>query len=377
MAVLRESPLNHSPGFEIVARDPASRARAGIIHTPHGDIPTPCFAPVGTQATVKAVSPRDLQEAGATLILANAYHLAMRPGADLVAQMGGLHNFMGWDGPILTDSGGFQVFSLADLRDINDDGVRFQSHIDGAEHFFSPEHVIHIEEQLGADIIMPLDVCTAYGTDYEQTRIDMERTHRWAERCLTAHTRLGQALYGIVQGGFFADLRAESAEFIADLDFAGYAVGGLSVGEPKGEMWAMLDVTVPRLTDARPRHLLGVGTVDDLIDGTAAGIDTFDCVHPTRIARNSSAMLRSGERLNMRNAQFADDPQPIDLACDCYACRQFSRAYIRHLVKANEILGLHLLTVHNLHTVIGLMRDVRQAIIAGQFADLRTEMQRV
>ena len=362
--------------FEIVARDPATRARAGVIHTPHGDIPTPCFAPVGTLATVKAMSPRDLREAGATLILANAYHLAMRPGADLIAEMGGLHSFMGWDGPILTDSGGFQVFSLADLREISDNGVRFQSHIDGAEHFFSPEHVIRIEEQLGADIIMPLDVCTAYGTDYEQTRLDMERTHRWARHCLAAHSRPDQVLYGIVQGGFFEDLRAESAKFIAGLDFPGYAIGGLSVGEPKGEMWSMLNVTVPRLPDAKPRHLLGVGTVDDLIDGVAAGIDTFDCVHPTRIARNSSAMLRSGERLNVRNAQFTDDPTPIDPACDCYACRQFSRAYIRHLVKANEILGLHLLTLHNLHTVISLMKDARDAIIAGRFADLRSKIPR-
>lgn len=356
----------HPSFFQIVARDPATRARAGIIHTPHGDIPTPCFAPVGTQAAVKAMSPRDLQETGASLILANAYHLAMRPGAELIARMGGLHQFMGWDGPILTDSGGFQVFSLTDLREIGDDGVRFRSHIDGSEHFFSPERVIEIEEQLGADIIMPLDVCTAYGTAYERTRRDMQLTHRWAERCLAAHSRPDQALYGIVQGGFFDDLRVESAEFIAGLGFAGYAIGGLSVGESKAEMWAILDIAVSRLPDDRPRHLLGVGTVDDLLEGTAAGVDTFDCVYPTRLARNAGAMLRSGERLNLRNAQFTNDPAPIDLACDCYACRRFSRAYIRHLVKANEILGLHLLTLHNLHTLITLMSDVRQAIIEGR-----------
>lgn len=359
----------HPFSFDIVARDPATRARAGIIHTPHGDILTPCFAPVGTQATVKAMSPRDLKEVGASLILANAYHLTMRPGAELVAKIGGLHRFMGWEGPILTDSGGFQVFSLADLRAISDHGVRFRSHIDGTEHVFTPERVIEIEEQLDADIIMPLDVCTAYGADYEQTRIDMERTHRWAERSLAAHSRPDQALYGIVQGGFFDDLRAESAEFITSLDVPGYAVGGLSVGESKAEMWDMLNVVVPRLPASRPRHLLGVGTVDDLVDGVAAGIDTFDCVHPTRIARNSSAMLRSGERLNMRNAQFSDDPRPIDPACGCYACRHFSRAYTRHLVKSNEILGLHLLTFHNLHTVITLMHDIRQAIVEGVFSD--------
>lgn len=357
------SEVDFTFGFEVIARDPGSRARAGIIRTPHGDIPTPCFAPVGTQAAVKAMSPRDLKEVEVTLVLANAYHLAMRPGADLVAEMGGLHHFMGWDGPILTDSGGFQIFSLTALREVNDDGVRFRSHIDGAEHFFSPERVIEIEEQLGADIIMPLDVCTAYGTDYTQTRIDMERTHRWAERCRAAHCRPDQALYGIVQGGFFADLRAESAEFIAGLDFPGYAIGGLSVGEPKEEMWAMLEVVVPRLPDDRPRHLLGVGTVEELIKGVMAGIDTFDCVYPTRLARNAGAMLASGERLNLRNARFANDPQPIDAACDCYACRHFSRAYIRHLVKANEILALHLLTLHNLRTVVRLMAEVREAIV--------------
>ncbi|MFQ5856105.1 MAG: tRNA guanosine(34) transglycosylase Tgt [Anaerolineae bacterium] len=357
--------------FEIVARDPPSRARAGIIHTSHGDIPTPCFAPVGTQATVKALSPRDLREAGATLILANAYHLAMRPGAVLIAKMGGLHQFMGWDGPLLTDSGGYQVFSLADLRDIGDDGVRFRSHIDGTEHFFSPEHVIEIEEQLGADIIMPLDVCTAYGTDYEQTHREMELTHRWAERSRAAHSRPDQILYGIVQGGFFEDLRAESAEFITSLGFPGYAIGGLSVGESQTEMWTTLAATVSLLPDDRPRHLLGVGTVDDLIEGVAAGIDTFDCVYPTRLARNSGAMLRSGERLNLRNTQFTEDPQPIDAACECYTCRQFSRAYIRHLIKANEILGLHLLTLHNVHTVIRLMGEVRTAIVDGRFGKLR------
>jgi queuine tRNA-ribosyltransferase len=357
-------------GFEILARDPASRARAGIIRTPHGGIPTPCFAPVGTQAAVKAMSPRDLREAGATLILANAYHLAMRPGAGLIAALGGLHPFMGWDGPILTDSGGFQVFSLTALREVSDNGVRFRSHLDGSEHFFSPEYVIEIQEQLGADIIMPLDVCTAYGTNYEQTRIDLERTHRWAERCLKAHRRPDQALYGIVQGGFFENLRAESARFIAGLDCPGYAIGGLSVGESKAEMWAMLDVTVSLLPETKPRHLLGVGTVDDLVAATAAGIDTFDCVYPTRLARNAGAMLRSGERLNLRNARFTDDPQPIDADCDCYACRQFSRAYIRHLVKANEILGLHLLTLHNVRTLIRLMEEVRSAIVEGRFEAL-------
>lgn len=361
--------------FEIVARDSRTRARAGVIHTPHGDIATPCFAPVGTQATVKALTPRDLREVGASLILANAYHLAMRPGAELIAELGGLHTFMGWPRPILTDSGGFQVFSLADLRDVSDDGVRFRSHVDGSEHLFTPERVIEIEEQLGADIIMPLDICTMYGADYAQTRADMERTHRWALRCVNAHTRSDQALYGIVQGGFYVDLRAESARFLAELGFPGYAIGGLSVGEPKDNMWAMLDVAVPLLPADRPRHLLGVGTVSDLLTGVAAGIDTFDCVHPTRIARNSSAMLLSGERLNMRNAQFTDDPQAIDPACECYTCQHFSRAYIRHLVKADEILGLQLLTLHNVHTLVRLMSDLRTAIIEGRFSALHDERQ--
>ena len=358
----------HPPfSFEILATDPATRARAGIIHTPHGAIPTPCFAPVGTQAAVKAMSPRDLKEVGATLILANTYHLAMRPGASLIAKLGGLHHFMAWDRPLLTDSGGFQVFSLAGLREINENGVRFRSHIDGSEHFFSPESVIEIQEALGADIIMPLDVCTAYGTDYEQTRQDMLLTHRWAERCQAAHRRPDQALYGIVQGGFFADLRAESARFITALDFPGYAIGGLSVGESKAEMWAMLDVTVPLLPENRPRHLLGVGTVEDLLGGVVAGIDTFDCVYPTRFARNAGAMLRSGEQLNLRNARFTADPQPVDPTCECYTCRHFSRAYIRHLIKAKEILGLHLLTLHNLHMLQQLMQEMRTAILENRF----------
>jgi queuine tRNA-ribosyltransferase len=357
--------------FDILATDPRTRARAGVIRTPHGEVPTPCFAPVGTQATVKTVTPRDLREVGATLVLANAYHLAMRPGADLIARLGGLHRFMAWDGPLLTDSGGYQVFSLADLRRLDEEGVLFRSHIDGSEHRFTPERVIEIQEQLGADIIMPLDVCTAYGTDYAQTRREMELTHRWAERSLAAQTRADQALYGIVQGGFYEDLRRESAAFIAGLDFPGYAIGGLSVGEPKEAMWAMLEATVPLLPEDKPRHLLGVGTVDDLIEAVAAGIDTFDCVYPTRLARNAGAMLRQGARLNLRNARFTADPQPIDPACDCYTCQHFSRAYIRHLVKADEILGLHLLTLHNLRTVIRLMEEVREAIMEGRFEELR------
>ena len=363
---MQTTPSSDAFRFEVVARDPRSRARAGILHTPHGAIPTPCFAPVGTQATVKTVTPRDLREVGATLVLANAYHLAMRPGAERIARLGGLHRFMAWDGPLLTDSGGYQVFSLADLRRLDEEGVLFRSHIDGSEHFFTPERVIEIQELLGADLIMPLDVCTAYGTDYAQTRREMELTHRWAERSLAAHSRRDQMLYGIVQGGFFADLRRESAAFLAGLPFPGYAVGGLSVGEPKEEMWAMLEAVVPLLPEDKPRHLLGVGTVDDLVRAVAAGIDTFDCVYPTRLARNAGAMLRSGERLNLRNARFADDPAPIDANCDCYTCQHFSRAYIRHLVKADEILGLHLLTLHNLRTVIRLMEELRAAILDGR-----------
>ncbi len=358
-------------GFELLKKDPHSRARAGVIHTPHGPIPTPVFAPVGTQATVKAVSPRELHELGASLILANTYHLYLRPGPDIVADLGGLHGFMGWDGPIMTDSGGFQVFSLANLRVVDMMGVTFRSHLDGSEHLFTPERVIEIQEKLGADIILCLDECPE-PLDYDYNVQALERTHNWAERCRAAHIRRDQALFGIVQGGVFADLRRQSAEFVTALNFPGYSIGGLSVGEPKELMHEMLEVTVPLLPPDKPRHLLGIGSPEDFFEGVARGMDIFDCVLPTRIARNGAVFTRTG-RLNIRNARYADDAAPIEEGCDCYACRHFSRAYLRHLVMAKEILGLRLATLHNLHFMLNLMREIREAIRAGTFSTLKKD----
>ena len=357
--------------FTLLRTDSDSHARLGRITTPHGEINTPAFAPVGTQATVKALDPRDLHELGAELILGNTYHLYLRPGADLVAEMGGLHGFMGWDGPILTDSGGFQVFSLANNRRVTDEGVEFRSHIDGSRHLFTPEMVVHTQEQLGADIIMVLDEC-AEPNDRAYNEQALARTHAWAERCLHAQTRTDQALFGIVQGGVFPDLRRESAEFLTGLDFPGYAIGGLSVGETKEEMHAMLDITTPLLPEDRPRYLMGVGAPEDLIEGVARGVDMFDCVLPTRLARNGALFTREG-RINMRNARFARAAEPIEAGCLCYTCRTFSRAYLRHLFKAGELLAYRLATIHNLHFLLQLMRDMRAAIAAGRFAALREE----
>jgi queuine tRNA-ribosyltransferase len=357
--------------FSLIKIDPHTRARAGLFSTPHGEVPMPAFAPVGTQATVKATSPRELRELGASLILANTYHLYLRPGADLIARLGGVHRFMAWDGPILTDSGGFQVFSLAGLRRVDDDGVTFRSHVDGSEHRLTPEKAVAIQEQLGADIIMAFDEC-AEPHDRAYSEAALARTHVWAERCRAAQTRGDQALFGIVQGGIFPDLRQESARFLTGLGFPGHAIGGLSVGETKAEMHAMLEVTVPLLPADRPRYLMGVGSPEDLFEGVARGIDLFDCVLPTRIARNGAVFTRQG-RLNLRNAQYADDPHPIEESCACYACQHFSRAYLRHLVVAKEILGLRLTTVHNLYFVLDLMRQIRASILDGTFAAFKDE----
>ena len=329
----------------------------------------PAFAPVGTQATVKTVSPLELEQVGASLILSNTYHLYLRPGAETIERLGGLHEFMRWPHPILTDSGGYQVFSLQGLRQIDEDGVTFRSHIDGSQHRFTPERVVAIQEALGADIIMCFDEC-APPQDREYNTQAMERTHRWAERCLQACTRSDQALFGIVQGGVFADLRAQSARFVTRLGFAGYAIGGLSVGESKEEMHAMLDVVTPLLPEDRPRYLMGVGSPEDLFEGIARGVDLFDCVLPTRIARNGGLLTRHG-RLNIRNAQFAQDRSPIEQDCDCYTCRTFSRAYLRHLFKAGEVLGLRLATIHNLHLMLNLMAEIRESILDGTFTALR------
>jgi len=346
-------------------------ARAGVVHTPHGDIPTPAFMPVGTQATVKTMTPRDLREVGATVILANTYHLYLRPGAETVAKMGGLHRFMGWDGPILTDSGGFQVFSLRGLRQVDDDGVTFRSHLDGSIHRFTPETVIAVQEQLGADVIMALDECPD-PHDYAYNVAALARTHRWAERCRQAHRRPDQALFGIIQGGVFPDLRAQSVAFLTSLDFPGYGIGGLSVGESKAEMHAVLDLLDPLLPADRPRYLMGVGTPEDLIACVTRGVDLFDSVLPTRIARHRAALTRWG-RINLRNAQYADNPGPIEPGCGCYTCRTFSLAYLHHLVKADEILGLHLLTLHNLYLMLLLAREIRQAILSPSRDDIFTQ----
>ncbi len=351
--------------FRITARN--QRARAGVFTTPHGDLLTPLFAPVGTQATVKTLTPAQLEALGASLVLANTYHLYLRPGDELVGELGGLHRFMQWPRPLLTDSGGFQVFSLAQTRKIDDDGVTFKSHIDGSTHRFTPEKSIAIQEHLGADIVMAFDECSD-PNDRAYTRIAMERTHRWAERSLKARSRSDQALFGIIQGGVDPGLRAASARFIASLDTPGLAVGGLSVGESKADMHAMLDVLEPLLPANKPRYLMGVGTPEDLIDGVRRGIDLFDCVLPTRLARHHSAFAPEG-RLNLMNAAFARDERPIDETCDCYTCRTFGRAYLRHLIVAKELLGGTLISIHNLRSLIRLMEQIRAYIAEGTFEE--------
>lgn len=359
------------PNFTYTLTARQGRARAGVFHTPHGDLPTPIFAPVGTQATVKAVTPAQLEEIGAQLVLSNTYHLYLRPGADLVAEMGGLHEFMRWWRPMLTDSGGFQVFSLAEMRKIDEDGVTFKSHIDGSMHRFTPEKSIEIQEQLGADIIMAFDECAPpYERDYNERAV--ARTHAWAERCLAAKKRPDQALFGIVQGGVFPDLREQSARFIASLGFPGHAIGGLSVGETKPEMNAMLDVVNAILPEEKPRYLMGVGSPEDLIEGIRRGVDIFDCVLPTRLARHQAAMTRTG-RINLMNAVNARDPRPIDEACGCYTCQNFTRAYLRHLIIAKEMLAATLISIHNLYMLLQLVRDARQAIIDDVFDDFAAE----
>ncbi|HMK09102.1 MAG TPA: tRNA guanosine(34) transglycosylase Tgt [Anaerolineales bacterium] len=345
--------------FRLDGRD--GRARAGTLQTPHGPVPTPAFAPVGTQATVKALTPAQLEELGASLVLANTYHLHLRPGAEVVEQMGGLHRFMGWAGPILTDSGGYQVFSLADRRRIDPDGVTFHSHLDGSSHRFTPERVIEIQERLGADIIMAFDECPE-PQDRAANERALRRTHAWAERCLAAKSRSDQALFGIAQGGIFADLRLQSVQFIAGLGFPGIAIGGLSVGETKAEMLAVLDAIEPALPLDRPRYLMGVGSLEDFVQAVLRGIDLMDCVLPTRLARNHAALTPLG-RLHLRTAAFAADPRPLDPECSCYTCRTFSRAYVRHLCVAGEMLAGTLLTIHNLSALMALAGRLRQAIL--------------
>lgn len=354
--------------FELLKTDKQTGARLGLLHTPHGDVETPCYMPVGTAATVKAMTPRDLVDIDAHIILSNTYHLYMRPGHELVKEAGGLHAFMQWERPILTDSGGFQVFSLAKMNDIQDDGVAFRSHIDGSRHFFTPALVMEIEQALGADIAMCFDECAPYPCDHAYTYGAMQRTHRWAERCREAHTRADQALFGIVQGAFYKDLRIESARTLAAMDFPGYGIGGLSVGEPKHVMYEMLEEIGPYMPADKPRYLMGVGSPDCLLEGVKRGVDMFDCVLQTRSARNGLALTRQG-RLVLRNQQYERDFSPIEADCDCYTCRHFTRAYLRHLIKAGEILGAQLVSIHNLRFSLRLMEDVRRAIREDRYAD--------
>ena len=360
--------------YELLHVDKSTGARRGIVHTPHGDIQTPIFMPVGTQATVKSMTPEELkEEVKAQIILSNTYHLYLRPGHEIVKEAGGLHKFMNWDRPILTDCGGFQVFSLSDLRQISEEGVEFKSHLDGSKHMFTPEKVMEIENALGADIIMSFDECCPYPSTYEYTKNSMERTTRWAKRCIKAHARPDeQGLFGIIQGGFFKDLREKSAKDLIELDFPGYAVGGISVGEPKEEFLDILRFTTPLMPENKPRYLMGVGTPDYLIEAAMAGIDMCDCVLPTRIARNGTAMTSHG-KVVVRNATYKRDWGPLDPECDCYTCKNYTRAYIRHLVKANEILGVRLLSIHNLRFLTRLMERIRTEIENDNLANFKEE----
>ena len=353
--------------YELIKQCPVTGARAGRLHTPHGSFDTPMFMPVGTQGTVKTLSPEELKEMGAGFILGNTYHLFLRPGHDIVKKAGGLHRFMNWNGGILTDSGGFQVFSLGDLRKITEEGVDFRSHLDGSKQFLSPEKSMEIQMALGADIAMAFDECTPYPADYEYACSSMRLTTRWARRCLAAHDREDQALFGIVQGGMYKDLRQESAESLVGMDFPGYAIGGLSVGEPKPLMYELLEHTTPFLPAGKARYLMGVGTPDCLVEGVARGIDMFDCVFPTRVARNGTAITSRG-RVVVRNAAFTDDFSPLDPECDCYTCKNYSKAYLRHLIRCDEIFGLRLMSLHNLHYLIRLMQRIRLAIMEDRFA---------
>ncbi len=389
--------------FTITARDPASRARAGLLQTAHGTVATPVFMPVGTRATVKSLSPHELRDHGASIILGNTYHLYLQPGHELIARHGGLHSFMSWNGPILTDSGGFQVFSLVyggiadevkgrrpahpsrlnDMVTVTEEAVIFKSYLDGSRHIFTPERSIEVQHHLGADIIVCFDELPPFRAGYEYTAQSLARTHRWAERCLNAHRQRNRAalpnpdqlLFGIVHGGIFPDLRRVSAEYISSMDFDGLCIGG-SLGANKTQMYEVVDMTVPYLPDGMARHLLGVGDVDDLLEGVARGIDMFDCVSPTRLGRHGAAFVRNRERnwrLNVTNAALRDDRRPLQEGCPCYTCRHFSRAYIHHLYRSKELLGIRLVSLHNVAFLLNLMAEIRSALAAGRFGELYTE----
>lgn len=359
--------------YELIKTCKQTGARLGKLHTPHGEIETPIFMPVGTLATVKTMSPEELKQMEAQIILSNTYHLYLRPGHEIVKQAGGLHSFMNWDRPILTDSGGFQVFSLSNLRKIEEEGVHFRNHLNGEKLFISPEIATQIQNALGSDIMMAFDECAPYPAEREYVQKSLERTTRWAERCLQAHERpQDQALFGIIQGGMYADLRKQSVREITALDFPGYAIGGLSVGEPKDLMNEMLEETTPLLPTNKARYLMGVGSPDALLDGVIRGVDMFDCVLPSRIARNGTTMTSSG-RLVVRNAKYAADFGPIDPKCDCYTCQNYSRAYIRHLIKCDETFGFRLTTYHNLYFLLKLMENIREAIRQDALLDYRNQ----
>ncbi len=358
--------------YEIQHIDKHAGARAGVFHTPHGDILTPVYMPVGTQATVKGVYPRDLKEAGSQIILSNTYHLYLRPGDELVKKAGGLHKFMNWDRPILTDSGGFQVFSLTKLNKIKDEGVYFNSHIDGSKHLFTPEKVISIEENLGADIIMQFDQCSEYGYTHSQSADAMEKTYSWLKRCLNAKSREDQALFPIVQGNMYDDLRLESLKRAKEFATDGIAIGGLSVGEPKRRMYEILELLRPHMPESVPRYLMGVGSPDCLIEGVKRGVDMFDCVLATRIARNGTAFTSKG-KVVVRNAAYSQDFTPLDEDCGCYCCKNYTKAYLRHLVNVNEMLSSMLLSLHNITFLHKLMADMREAIFADSLTEFAKE----
>jgi queuine tRNA-ribosyltransferase len=362
--------------FKVIAKDEKTSARAGLLNLPHGSIKTPCYMPVGTQASVKALSPEDVLACGSEILLANTYHLMLRPGADLLEKMGGLHRFMHWDKPILTDSGGFQVFSLADLRKITEQGVEFQSHLDGRKCELTPESATKLQHQIGADIIMAFDECIPYPSPEDYVQQSVDRTSRWAERCWETHRRSGrekeQSLYGIVQGANFPHLREKSAKTLLAFDFPGYAIGGVSVGEPKAGIYRVVEQTAPYLPAHKPRYLMGVGTPEDLWECVERGMDMFDCVMPTRIARNGTALTRKG-RVILKNAQYAQDERPLDESCGCECCRHYSRAYLRHLFQAEELLVLRLVSLHNLRFMTEICETMRAAIEQGRFSEAKRE----
>ena len=362
--------INNFNNFHLIQTCSQSKARAGELITPHGLVPTPVFLPVGSQATVKTLTPDDIKDIGFSIVLANTYHLYLRPGIALIEKMGGLHKFMAWDRAILTDSGGYQIFSLASLRKVSDDGVTFRSHIDGSQHLITPELIIQFQEALGADIIMALDECPAYDDGFEKVQRAVSRTYQWAERCQRAQKRSDQALYAIVQGGVFPQLRHQSAEYLASLGFPGYAIGGLSLGEPKRVTLAMTEVTVALLPEDKPRYLMGVGSPEDLLESIARGVDIFDSALPTRVARNGAFFTHLG-RVNIRNASYSQIDQPVNPDCDCYTCRTFSAAYLHHLFSCDELLAYRLATIHNLNFINNLMSKARSAILNGTFSSFK------